>query len=286
MDKDLILAMMRQGELFPSQHDENIRQALATNICAHSGLIPSLWTFFETLKYLEPICEALRKLIGVKIKRTIRASLRGYYFAPSKNLVQISGSRDAELKTRLSINQAAFVSYIELWAFCARNFDDLTTFTPRMEFKGTKPLVKGPNPVAWQDFARFAISRGYITPRAEELSHENSHTQLALDYLRKANPLTTGFDTAQIERVVAAGRPEASMDDEVDMEPDDEFIETERRIGRPYELDLAKDKKTLFFTYLYDDQIPKTMNLNLVRRDLFHCIFGHLEVGVSSYSRI
>lgn len=157
IDRDLVSVMMRNRNLFPSQHDENIRQDIESNICSFPGIIPSLWTFFETLKYLEPICKVLRKLLGGKVRRTIRASLQGYYFAPEKTVVQFSGTRDVEVTAALSKEEAARVSYVELWIFCARHFDDLTTSTPRIEYKGSKPLVKGPNPVFWQYFAKFAM---------------------------------------------------------------------------------------------------------------------------------
>ena len=288
IDRDMVLAMMQQRELFSSQHDENLRRTLAANICNHQGLIPSLWTFFETLKYLEPICEALRKLIGVKIKRTIRERLQGFYFAPAKTVVQVSRSKDMELTPNLSKEQAAFVSYVELWAFCARNFDGLTAFTPRMECSGTKPLVRGPNPVVWQCFAKFAISRGFITPRAKELSQDNSSSQLALDYLRKANPLTADFSNALVEKVVTASRPEANVDDDDDdddLGTQDDFIKVERRSGRPYELDHARDKRNLYFAHLHS-QTWGSINLSLVRQDLFRCIFGRLQLEVSFSQRL
>jgi hypothetical protein len=281
IDRDLVQAMMQKSELFPSQHDDNVRLALLDNVCSYPGLIPSLWTFFETLKYLEPICEALRKLLGGRIKRTIRTSLRSYYFAPEKPVIQVSGTKDVELTANLSEEEAARVSYVELWAFCARHFDDLTTFTPKMECKGTKPLVRGPNPVVWQCFAKFAMSRGFMTPRAKELSEDTCDSQLAIDYLRKANPLSTSFNAALVEKVVAAGRSQTLVDNE-DIEPDDNFITVERRSGRPYELDLVKDKKTLFFAHLYVGRTSNNISLNLVRRDLFLNIFGPLHFEVSS----
>lgn len=282
IDRDLVKTMMQKQELFPSQHDHTARRALADNICSYPCLIPSLRTFFETLKYLEPICEALRKLLGGKIKRTIRTSFQGCYFAPERIIVQTSGTKDMELTTTLSKEEAAHVAYVELWAFCARHFDDLTTFTPRMECKGTKPQVKGPNPVVWQRLARFTMSRGFMTPRAKELSEDTCDSQLALDYLRKANPLSITFSAALVEKVVTASRPEAIVDDESSA-PDDSFITVDRRSGRPYEFDLARDKKTLFFANICISQSSNNVSLNFVRRDLFSCIFGPFHFEVSSF---
>lgn len=72
IDKSLVIDLMECGKIFPSQDDSEIRKILLENICEFSGVIPSLWTFFETLKYLEPLCEALRHLLGRQMKRTIQ----------------------------------------------------------------------------------------------------------------------------------------------------------------------------------------------------------------------
>jgi hypothetical protein len=72
IDKSLVIDLMERGVIFPSQNERGIRKTLLENICDFPGVIPSLWTFFETLKYLEPLCEALRRLLGEQMKRTIR----------------------------------------------------------------------------------------------------------------------------------------------------------------------------------------------------------------------
>lgn len=276
VDRDSISAIMRSGDLFPSQKNKNVRQDLKTNICSYLGVIPLLWTFFETLKYLEPIYKILRKLLRGKVRRTIRASLQGYYFAPEQTVVQASGTTDVQLTAALSKEEAARVSYIKLQIFCARHFNDLTTFTLRIEYKGTKPLVRGPNPVVWQYFAKFAISQGFMTPQAKELSKDNYASQLALNYLCKANPLSTNFTAALIEKTVGISCSYTSIYNK-DPKPDYSFITVERRCGRPYELDLARDKKGLFFRQLYIEPKLSNINLNLVRRDLFICIFSPLS---------
>jgi hypothetical protein len=70
-DKALVEDLMKRGVLFPSQSSPQIRQTLLDNIYAFSGVIPSLRTFFETLKYLEPTCKALKKLLDTRLKTTI-----------------------------------------------------------------------------------------------------------------------------------------------------------------------------------------------------------------------
>ncbi|KAF1934756.1 hypothetical protein EJ02DRAFT_489096 [Clathrospora elynae] len=114
IDKSLVIDLMERGEIFPSQNDCGIRKTLVENICDFPGVIPSLWTFFKTLKYLEPLCKALRQLLGEQMKRTIRSSLTGLFFAPSKNMVQLNETEDVEIKVGLSQQDAMMVAYTEL----------------------------------------------------------------------------------------------------------------------------------------------------------------------------
>jgi hypothetical protein len=102
IDKSLVINLIERGEIFLSQNDRGIRKTLVENICDFPGVIPLLWTFFETLKYLEPLCEALRQLLGAQIKRTIRLSLTGLFFPSSKNIVQLNKTEDVEIKVGLS----------------------------------------------------------------------------------------------------------------------------------------------------------------------------------------
>ncbi|KAH7551129.1 hypothetical protein BM1_10003 [Bipolaris maydis] len=201
IDKAFVLSLFERNIVFPSQLDSQIRRELAENICASEGLIPSLWTFFETLKYIEPICETLKKLIGNNMKRTIRSSLMGCYFPPDKRNIQVAKFREAEITSIINQEEAAWISYVELWAFCGRYFNKLTSFTPRKESGEAKPTVEGPNPVLWQHLASFSVSRGFKTKRAQELANTDPHTELAYEYLRKSSPLSASSYERQIHEI-------------------------------------------------------------------------------------
>ncbi|KAG9382793.1 repeatdomain containing protein [Pyrenophora tritici-repentis] len=284
MDKSRVISLMEHGKIFPSQSDRGIRKILVENICNLPGVIPSLWTFFETLKYLEPLCEALRRLLGEQMKRTIRSSLTGLFFAPSKNMVQLNETEDVEIKVELSQQDAMMVAYTELWAFCSRHFDGLTACTPRKEIGGPKPYVKGPNPVAWQHLAKFAISRGFQIKHAQALvaKEELYHSQLALEYLRKANPMCSNFSSDHVQRVLTAVRSDESAKT---CEPVLKLphLSVDRRSGRPFEHDLTKEKEIMFFPQLYSGPPCEDTNLRLLRRDLFSCIFISLELQTADF---
>jgi hypothetical protein len=276
-DRDCLSLWIEDRTIFPSIVEDGLRRALLANIASIPSLIPTLSTFFEALKYLEPICDVLKRLIGDKMKGSIRRSLLGCFFRPKSIRVQKSESYDMEWKGQQS--KAAQLAYIELWALCARHFDGLTSSTPLKENGKDKPVVVGPNPVLWQRLAQFALDRGFRTPAAEQLAAEDSHSKLAIDYLKKANPLLKNFSNEQIQAVVrAASISNTLAEDEPEIGTTQ--LEVERRFGRPFELDLEEDKQLLFAPIIFRGRGFPIVNLQFARRDLFQCIFGPIHFRV------
>jgi hypothetical protein len=262
--------------------DERVRTKIKDNIQSLGGMIPSLKSFFEMLKYVEPICAALRQLIGDGMRGSIRKSLLGNYWAPPKVVVLSSDSQEVEVMTPIPEADAARMAYFELWAFCARHFDHLTTFTPRKEIKGMKPACKGPNPVVWKLLAELAISRGFKLPHAYELAESEPVAELALEYLGKANPITASFTDSSVQKIVDATL--CSMKGSNNDRPHDlQYANTERgrRVGRPFADDLIEDKEMLFFPTLFKESPQDHLSLTAARRLLLCCILGDFSIQVS-----
>ncbi|PVH91916.1 hypothetical protein DM02DRAFT_663473, partial [Periconia macrospinosa] len=267
---------MRDRLIFSSVQDEDLRTALLANIINIPMLIPSLRTFFETLKHLEPLCDILKRLLGSKIKDTIRQDVLEYFLPPEKIRVQKSEGCYMEFKVSPERSQAADLAYAQLWAFCGRHLDGLTPFTPKKEISKDKPVTKGPNPALWQQLARFALDLGFHIPAAKELAAQDPVSQLAVDYLRKVNPLTANFSAQQIHAVINASS-QATVQLENTVECSLTQVDVERRCGRPFELDLEEDRRMLFLPNIYADSGSTGVTLRFVRRNLFTCIFGRFH---------
>lgn len=65
-DRELIERMFVLGDVFREVTDRTARATLLSTIISLPGLIPSLRSFFENLKYLKPCSAILRKLIAIK----------------------------------------------------------------------------------------------------------------------------------------------------------------------------------------------------------------------------
>ncbi|KAF2278978.1 uncharacterized protein EI97DRAFT_413974, partial [Westerdykella ornata] len=277
-DKYIIQKLMKERVLFPNILDDSTRLRLLENICSLTCLIPSLWTFFENLKFLEPCCDSLRQILGNDIHGTLKSTLLSSYSPPAKSYIQTDANYEAEFDISAEPDALAQIAYLELWAFCARHLDGLTTFTPRKEAKKPKPLVKGPNPLLLQYLAKFAISRGFRTHRALLLSKQDSQTALAIDFLKKANPIASDYSIDQVRAVIDAGTRPPSTVQTLKSQSAISEITPERRCGRPFEDDYAVDKLTLFLPLIYGDYKSSDATLAFVRQDLFTHFFGPIRI--------
>lgn len=269
VDRKEIENLFEKREIFPTVLDEDDRNTLRANIFGLNTLVPTLWTFFETLKYLEPMCESLKYMLGDRLRGSIRKSLMGCYFQPERTFLQTRLGHKAQL---LTSNDTKQLAYTELWAFCARHFDELTTFTPKKHKGVSKPSIKGPNPILRQRLAQLATSLGFTTPTIKQELDKDSHKNLAIEYLHKTNPMSTMFSETQIQRVVAASCYGLSETD--GEEVDFESLTQDRRCGRPFETDSGCDKKLLFLPKLFREHTSDKISLEFVRKDLFRCLFG------------
>lgn len=279
-DWDYVVVLMQNCVLFPSVKDECLRRALLANIKTIPCLIPSLWTFFETLKYLEPLCDILRRLLGKKMEGTIRGSLLSCFYPPERSRVQTSEKYHVELRAQPDRFKAAEIAYVQLWAFCSRHFNSLSTFTPKMNGEN-EPVAGERNPVLWQRLVAFASDLGFQIPEAAQLGVQDPRSELAVEYLTKACPWSLQFSTAQIQRtILTIFLPEDPV--EAVMKLNTTEIVKERRFGRVSKPDLEEDRHHLFVPSLFQHQDFLGVSLQFVRRDLFQCLFGpfHFEVGI------
>ncbi|KAF2105295.1 hypothetical protein BDV96DRAFT_655755 [Lophiotrema nucula] len=207
------------------------------------------------------------------MKGMIRRSLLACFFPPKQNRVQKSEKCYIECRAQLDQGKAAELAYVQLWAFCRRHFDQLSTFAPRKVIGKDKPVVMEQNPLLWQRLATFASNLGFRVPDATQLAEQQSRSQLAIDYLRKANHLSTEFSAAQIERVVLTGSLPDDPAEEVPELSTNPLLK-ERRFGQTFNPDLEEDKHYLFILTIYQEQDFPVVNLQFVRYDLFRCIFA------------
>ncbi|EKG09993.1 hypothetical protein MPH_12955 [Macrophomina phaseolina MS6] len=274
-DRMRVEGLIRSGEVFPSITNAQKRDAILSALLLTPGLIPTLTSFFENLKYLEPCCYILKKLLPGKEKRTIFQSLAASYIAPKEQLLEYStGSR---LRSIVGDENALWLAYVQLWAFCMRHFPSMTETAPRKVVGKAKPS-KSSNSALWHYLGDLAIKLGFRTPQALELQRQNPYESLAQQLLRSLRPASPP-DMRHVLRVAAACK-EIEDDPKVREWPNltaTDHLPREKRCGRPFEDDFLLDSNFLFVPTIYEIEETKGPEISslFVKRDLFISFLGN-----------
>ncbi|KAI9708411.1 MAG: hypothetical protein M1828_002992 [Chrysothrix sp. TS-e1954] len=165
-DMSMVRDLMSKGLLFPAA-SLGTRNALLENISRVSGLIPSLRTFFENLKYLEPCSLILKQLLPRKIRGTVRQAYERAYVRADPLVIQCSDG-DFKRVDPLGAQDNIALGYQQLWLFAMRHFPELTELAPRKEIEKQKPLKKAINSARMHELGFLAVKLGFCTRRAIE----------------------------------------------------------------------------------------------------------------------
>lgn len=129
-DNQLIAGAMKDGSLLPLVSDADIRKEIASNILKLTGIIPSIATLHENLRYLGIGAQILQKHIEVvptksrKGPLTLYQNLRNDWRFPQNPTYQ-SGNRTVTV-----LNPTAELSFVILFLAALRDFPCLSTELP------------------------------------------------------------------------------------------------------------------------------------------------------------
>ncbi|KAL9078312.1 MAG: hypothetical protein Q9157_002775 [Trypethelium eluteriae] len=274
-DLDDIRGSFQSQQVFPQVTDDTKRHILLNNVESIFCLIPSLKTFFENLKYLEPCCQILKRLLPMERPRTLRRELWAHYYRPESALVEYA-EYDLKTHSRSTIEEERWMAYQQLWLFCLRHFPDMSTVLPRKEAKKARPCPRATNDVCWQHFGDLTVRLGFRTPEALRLQGQDPCTLLAARFLESAKAGPEKLQATDIQTVATVVRrlgthrgsvtpPRFTTD-----ESESGLLPIDRRQGRPFEDDYLNDRSSLFLPFLYHN-LPSSRGSDItslfVKRD-------------------
>lgn len=123
--------------------DEGQRAGILQRCCQVNHMIPSIWTFLEDTKWLEPASKVIRSILPLGTRSTIRYTLRKYY----------SGSEEQFSN-----------HYRNFWIHCLKHFPELGMVQPRRESRKFSSLQLSPPDEAWIELITFSRTCGFHTP--------------------------------------------------------------------------------------------------------------------------
>jgi hypothetical protein len=271
--------MKDRNRCFPGITNNEDRSEIVNRLLGIKYIIPSLRTFFENQKYLEPCCTILRQLFGESDqKHSLWRAFSANYIKPSELYVQHVEGRLSTVGISADGPTAMGLAYVTLWLFCMRHFPEMTSITPNLpknadghdqkQRKRTRfsenacgshqsnprksPVKKRDfNPALWHKLGRLAVDLGLKTKEAEILAAQNPDIEHATRFLKLARPnWAEDRDDPSVQKVRQVledmkeePRPPVTPILSTD---DDPNWDDDQRCGKPREDDHEKDKSCLF----------------------------------------
>jgi hypothetical protein len=183
------------------------REAIWSELRSIDYLIPSLFTFFEDLKYLRACADCLKRLVKVSRRDTVRTALERKFLyteeAGDQYVVEVAESnivgRSGRAVDRVDLG------YRHLWLFAMRHYPE----TPTDAKKKSKDLlakarVQRADEEVLSRAANLADRVGFVSDEIEVLKQRSSDREIARSALLKARkPDRYQYDQTVLEANVA-----------------------------------------------------------------------------------
>lgn len=259
----MITAKMVSGELFPNIIDETARSHILRNILSINGRIPSIYTFLEDTKYLEPCAIVMKTLLPPKSKRSIAQELTDCHSVGSRNSLQ-SACR-------------------QLWIYCIRHFPRLQHINPRKD-----PGMPKPNCSIAQHMllklASLAYDLGFRTVQISSLLEQDPLESLVRTFVHSARPCDKfEYDLSTLNAGVRSmcdllrSMTERTDHRRTSSMVSDRSLPLHYRCGRPFESSFLADESSLDIHNVYGiegEQVGQGLSNLGIKVDIFRCFFN------------
>ncbi|KAL9130731.1 MAG: hypothetical protein Q9217_001168 [Psora testacea] len=188
-DRVFITKMMDEETIFIGIKNATTRAEILRRILNIDYLIPSLYTFFEDTKWLEPYAKILRTVFGVTGRRSIDQAMRANYEGSEHSTVYLTLNRDLPLTKRQgSIVYAINFGIKQLWMFAWRCFPELSGVLPRKDARERKPFRKAVNQEYWRRFSQAAADLGFTSASLKKMQCQDPDTRMVRQFIGEARP--------------------------------------------------------------------------------------------------
>ncbi|KAL6714243.1 hypothetical protein ACLMJK_007666 [Lecanora helva] len=291
-DRDFVINCMETKMIFPLVTDAARRSRILENLQERDCIIPSLYTFFEDTKWLEPCAQVLRKLLPNGCRRTIREGLLSDFDQSSngrKLRIEMS-NRTIQEDRGSTERERVECGYRQLWMFAWRHFPDLSTILPRRDAGRRKPQAIAANQYCWHQLAKLADALGFRSEIITRLC-QNPDVEMTVAFLNRVRPFEfrSMIEQRQTEATQAICNILNQIQNETFNAPDTSGYESEvninHRCGRPYEQVWKFARSQFYYIEIYSVRERNNCAFN-VNRDIFQAFFGRqrgFETGQDTY---
>lgn len=261
-DSSVISKHFREGTIFPGIKKKDDRKRIWENLQSIECLIPSLFSFFADVKYLQAPAKILRQLCPpsrYSIREAMWRSFTGHGLPDNQWLLQTwEGDAHCRWIQGSSSNQFEF-GYQHIWLYALRHWVEMVPECPKKEDGEETPIPYRPDPRRWYEIAKLAAKRGFESDQIDRLLSSDPDREVARQALFKArNPEYFKYDESAFDSYVAELSRIFKSAEEI---PPDNlkpcFLtpgcgeSLERRCGRVFNNAYKADRKYLFLEQLY-----------------------------------
>ena len=280
-DKDFLTQAMADKALFPMVTDRMLRSQISMNLQSIQYVIPSLRTFFEDTKWLEPCAKIMRTLVDPGTKESIQRSFKRTHEGVETGHLRIQTS-DVRFLTRQGSEDEIFITgYRQLWLFAWRHFPQLSTILPRKDAGKPKPRERATNDIYDRFLARLALDFGFSSTTLRTLAGQDSDERMIREFVSQARPSHLyDLNDAAIESciraiwdILAAVRQRNEDTAPLAISPPDQEVSRGHRCGRPHESSCNDSKPRFFFEQIYGPACTVVSHFS-INRDIFRAFFG------------
>jgi len=260
LDAKVLRGQVLGGEIFGA-FGEQERVAIWGRLQAVDGLIPSLFTFFEDVKYLEACANCVKRLVSLSPRDTVSTALEKAFCDANQRadraVIQVTES--SFTSSPASLADRVDLGYRQLHAYAMRHYLQM----PR-EPKGKELLARlmvNTDETVLRDFADLADRLGFGSPEITALKQCPKST-VARARSERSKPLLVTDGAGEIKK---------------------------RRCGLPRVEDYVEDGEFLFVNHLHNEEEEQGEGITsfFVRKSVYFAFFGRsLPLTLDSIPRV
>ena len=291
VDAKFVTEQMSQRNLFPSIDDVPTRTQIQESLLRVPCLIPSLSTFFEDTKWLEPVAKVIRRLLPPSCKESNRRALFRKYTGLNykRGTVQIQRRNQKWVHLSGDETQHMECGYRQLCSFAWRHFPELIAIAPRKDKGKERPQIKATNKQSWRKLAQLARSLGFDSAEIANLAEHNPDLAMVITFLGQVRPQEfysqskNGSSVNEICRILEGIEEQSSAIAVAEYLHAD--VPLEYRCGRPFEK-AHESSRSGFFLLDLNSSFEDHLSHFVVQRDIFRAFFGSKFLPLFAHSEI
>ncbi|KAL2802958.1 hypothetical protein BJX63DRAFT_425661 [Aspergillus granulosus] len=281
-DTKTVHGWISSGEAFPN-FTESERIEIWSNLRERKTIIPSLYSFFQNMRYLAACANCMKRLVSFsKYHCTIKTAILSSFQPPGSCLIQTSETSFRELHA--SANECAELAYEQLWVYAMRHYSEMAK-EPESDDVIAKPGRGRPNEIVLYNMARLARKLGFDSAEIQELLKLSPDRQIAKSALLKARPLDQFRYNADqfeslVDRIVDTFEHAAPATTRTQGLVLNQDTKLNARRGFPQQKANEHDRQFLFLDQLYE-RVPPCGKVTtfFVRQCVYFTFFGKISKG-------